>query len=509
MNSEFKREFYELLKEDFSLFDFIQNKAPDGIWYGNLLDPAEHWVNQRFWNMLGFSLNDNSQEKLLWQNLVHTQDYQKIQNLFNDPQTRQNKLKEITIRYMHNNGSYIHVNCTAKLIDNEPEKPRLLLCHNHIDCCELTENALKKSQERFELLIKNSADIFVELAKDGTQTYISPVVEYYTGHTPEELQRPFSEVIHPDDLEEVLEHWEEVLAQPGQSHRHEYRHIHKTKGYIWMEAHLQSFLDNPHINSVLCWVRDISEQKRIEQELKESKENLFLANAAKDKFFSILAHDLRNPFNLLLGYSEINLDYIKEKNLEKLKETGVIIKDITENGYSLLQNLLTWSRTQQGFIKYEPSKVNIEKSIKHIINQLSEYSGRKNIILNLEIESDSEFIMDKNMFGTIMRNLLSNAIKFSYPGGSIDIKALNRKNTLNVTVTDKGIGIRPETLKELFSIEESYSTEGTIGEKGTGLGLILCKELIEKHGGTIGVESQPGSGTTFWFTIPEPDCQET
>lgn len=502
MSETLKREFYELIKKKFSLFDFIQNKAPDGIWYGNFQNPPEYWVNQRFWNMLGYSLKEGSEVKPDWQNLVDKQDYQKIQELFNDPKIRQNKIKDIAIRYMHSNGSYIHVNCTAKIIHNEKGNPRMLLCHNNTDCCELTSNALKKSQERFELLIKNSIDIFVELAKDGTQLYISPVVEYYTGYTPAELQRPFSEVIHPDDLEAVLEHWQEVLAQPDQSHRHEYRHIHKTKGYVWVEAHLQSFLDKPHINSVLCWVRDIHERKEMEQALKENEKKLSESNAAKDKFFSIIAHDLRNPFNFLLGYSEIHLEQIEAQQYDKVKETSRIIKNSAEQAYELLNNLLEWSRTEQGNIKYKPLHIDVENAIENNINEFLNIAGQKNIVITSNSQPGIKCFADSDMMNSILRNLLSNAVKYSYKDGEISITAKKEQDKVKFTVKDNGVGIPKDKINKLFSIDSNINTPGTEGEKGSGLGLTLCKEFVLKNDGNIGVKSQPGEGTEFWFTLP-------
>jgi len=546
------------------------------------------------------------------------------------------------------------------------------------------EFALHKNKERLEMMLNSSTDIFVELTAKGEQKFISPVVERYTGYSPDELKGSFTRVIHPDDLDRIQKHWEKVLTKPEIIHRDEYRHIHKTKGYIWVEATLKSFLDNPNIQSIICSVRDISERKYAEQALKESEEqykalgnaatemltldsldeiynyiteklskqypnaiNVFVtadekqyktkvasikginnplmkkvinisqnnflgkefnfltdnykkyktgklkefknglasfagseispsiansiekmlgiykiyaiginkgeklyavlhfftrkktnltnhpyiesfikqsgivierklmeeklkksekqlseAIARKDKFFSIIAHDLKHPFNILLGFSDLNLKHIKEKQYDNIEEAGKMIKESAEQGYTLLNNLLEWAQAEQGAIKFKPDYHNLKERIQKATAHLSNIAEKKEITIINKYKPDLTFYADGNMFDTIIRNLVSNAIKYTENGGNVTIRAKHLKNKLKVKVEDTGIGIKTKDINKLFKMEENYTSHGTSGEKGTGLGLILCKEFIVKHSGQIGVDSEPGKGSTFWFTLP-------
>ncbi|MBI5326352.1 MAG: response regulator [Ignavibacteriae bacterium] len=239
------------------------------------------------------------------------------------------------------------------------------------------------------------------------------------------------------------------------------------------------------------------------ERLYESEENLRILNASKDRFFSILAHDLRGPFQGLLGFSKIlHNDF---KNL-KTEETQDIIEDLyhsAEQIYKLLDHLLLWSRIQRGVLEYKPENCNIRNIVSVNIDLLRSLAGRKNIELLSEINEEFEFISDPNMINTVLRNLISNAIKFTGGGGKIRISANKTKDGyLLVSVKDNGIGILEEDLQKLFKIDTYFTSPGTSGEKGTGLGLVLCKDLIEKCKGKIHVESQVDKGSTFSFLIP-------
>ena len=240
----------------------------------------------------------------------------------------------------------------------------------------------------------------------------------------------------------------------------------------------------------------------MEDQLKESEKRLKQANATKDKFFSIIAHDLRNPFNVLLGYSNIIFNYIEDQQLDKLKEAGTAIKQSAEQGYVLLNNLLKWSRAEQGAMAFNPQPLNIEKRIESIIDFFSKTASEKELTIESKVKSNLEFKSDENMLDTIIRNLVSNAIKYSTVGGKISVSAFKSNKQLTVEVEDEGIGIPAADQEKLFRMDENYTTNGTLGEQGTGLGLILCKEFVERHNGQINVSSLPGKGTTIRFTLP-------
>ncbi len=248
--------------------------------------------------------------------------------------------------------------------------------------------------------------------------------------------------------------------------------------------------------------QDITERKRIEEVLKNSEASLRELNATKDKFFSIIAHDLKNPFNSIIGFSNLLLEQIKEKDYEGIEKYAGIIQKSSQRAMDLLMNLLEWSRCQSGRMEFNPEYFEIISLIKDVIKLLNDSAQQKAISISRKLPHNVPVYADKAMVSTILRNLISNAVKFTNPGGKVVISAKQEQNDLIVSVCDNGIGIKKDTLGKLFHIEESVSTIGTLNEKGTGLGLILCKEFIEKHNGMIWVESEVGKGSVFTFALP-------
>jgi PAS domain S-box-containing protein len=254
-------------------------------------------------------------------------------------------------------------------------------------------------------------------------------------------------------------------------------------------------------------VRDITERKKAEQELKEKEAKLEKSNKTKDKFFSIIAHDLKAPFNTLLGFSNLLYENFDDYSKEEQKEFLNIIRNGINSSYKLLENLLVWSRSQRGAIKFKPEKINLHLLTNEIQKLLNQSILKKSILFENKIAGKFYVYADKDMLSTIIRNLLSNAIKFTPKGGNITLvsrlkKTIKSQEYVEISVKDSGVGISEQMQSKLFDIGEAISTRGTENEKGTGLGLILCKEFVEKHNGEIWVESKVGKGTTFYFSIP-------
>jgi PAS domain S-box-containing protein len=245
------------------------------------------------------------------------------------------------------------------------------------------------------------------------------------------------------------------------------------------------------------------ERKRIEEEIKLKNELLQTINSEKDKFFSIVAHDLRGPLGAFVQATQMLIEEIETMSLEEIKEMSVIMKNSASNLYNLLENLLEWSRLQRGGIDFIPVKINTREKIEQCIDVLSEAAHKKNIEIISSFTSDIYANVDNHMFDSIIRNLLSNSIKFSKLSGSIHVtQNFNQSNDLKISISDTGIGMTEELKNKLFKLNEKVNRLGTSGEASTGLGLLLCKEFVEKHGGVIYVESEEGIGSTFSFTIP-------
>jgi signal transduction histidine kinase len=238
------------------------------------------------------------------------------------------------------------------------------------------------------------------------------------------------------------------------------------------------------------------------KKMAETEVNLRELNATKDKLFSIIAHDLKNPFNALLGFSDIlerNYNFLSDE--ERIEYIGVI-NDSTQSLYKLLDNLLQWTRTQTGTITYIPENFKLLPLVKQEITNVNLNSEKKKISITVNIDENISVFADKNTTATIIRNLLSNAIKFTDLGGHIEIAARYKDQMVETSVSDSGIGINDNDLDRIFMLDGSFTTKGTSNESGTGLGLLLCKEFVEKNNGKIWVESEKGKGSTFFFTLP-------
>jgi PAS domain S-box-containing protein len=248
--------------------------------------------------------------------------------------------------------------------------------------------------------------------------------------------------------------------------------------------------------------RDVTESKQAELALKETGQRLLQLNADKDRFISILGHDLKNPFNNILGFSEILTNEIESLNKEEIKDIAKNINKSAQITNNLLEEILVWARTQQGKIPFKPQILSFRDICKIVLEILKPNADAKNISFNCSSEDHINVFADIDMLKTVLRNLVSNAIKFTNNGGAIKISAKQTHSEITISVSDNGIGITPDNLTKLFNISEVITTKGTEKETGTGLGLLLCKEFVEKHGGRIWVKSTVDKGSTFYFTVP-------
>jgi signal transduction histidine kinase len=236
--------------------------------------------------------------------------------------------------------------------------------------------------------------------------------------------------------------------------------------------------------------------------LEERQMHIEYLNASKDKFFSIIAHDLKNPFSSIIGLSEIMKEEIKSSDTSTLEGYAGMINSSAVQTMRLLENLLEWANSQRGKIVFSPVLINLRELFNEEFSMLNEMAMEKRIELKNSFSDDLTISADKNMIKTILRNLISNAIKFTHKNGKVEVKAQIMNSQVEISVSDSGIGMTKETIAKLFRIDANLSTPGTENEKGTGLGLFLCKEFIEKHGGKIWAESESGNGSVFKLVLP-------
>lgn len=224
--------------------------------------------------------------------------------------------------------------------------------------------------------------------------------------------------------------------------------------------------------------------------------------AAKDKLFSIIGHDLKNPFNAVIGFSDLLLRRVKEKGYEELYRLTELLFDSSQTLYGLLENLLDWSRIQQGQKIVNPSEVDLHQLVDEIKNLFNLPAQRKGIVLKNLVSPDTRVWVDMNMLSTVVRNILGNAIKFTPREGFITMNSSVIGNMVQVSISDTGVGMDQTQIQKVLDANSTLSTEGTDLETGTGLGLILCKDFIESNGGQIWARSEIGKGSVFYFTIP-------
>ncbi|MGD0756291.1 MAG: two-component regulator propeller domain-containing protein [Bacteroidales bacterium] len=236
--------------------------------------------------------------------------------------------------------------------------------------------------------------------------------------------------------------------------------------------------------------------------LEERQQHIEYLNASKDKFFSIIAHDLKNPFSSIIGLSGIMKEEIKSSDTSTLENYAGMINSSAVQTLRLLENLLEWANSQRGKIVFSPVLINMRELYNEEFSILNEMAKEKSIELKNSFNDNLTITADKNMIKTILRNLISNAIKFTHKNGKVEVKAQIMNSQVEISVSDSGIGMTEETIAKLFRIDGNLSTRGTENEKGTGLGLFLCKEFVEKHAGKIWVESESGKGSVFKLVLP-------
>jgi PAS domain S-box-containing protein len=367
------------------------------------------------------------------------------------------------------------------------------------------ERALKKSEEKFRNIFESSGIGMALLRPDGQFTKVNNTFCEMLEYKEEEFMGTnFRDITHPGDLDKSLEMVKELLTNNSLENKSvEKRYLHKKGNIIWALTTISLIRDSDEKPLFfIAQVQDITKRKKFEEQLIKNTEELKLLNLAKDKFFSIISHDLRSPFNSLLGLTEYITHSYDEMTPLEIKSSISNVNNASKQVYNLILNLLEWSMIQSGRLTVNKSVINLSELGNEIINLYEEGANFKQLKLVNNMEQEILVYADKYMIDTIVRNFVSNSIKFTNPGGQIVIKGIINGDNAEVSVTDTGIGISPEDQKNLFRIDEQTRRDGTANEKGTGLGLILCKEFIEKNSGVLWVESEEGKGSRFSFTVP-------
>jgi hypothetical protein len=371
------------------------------------------------------------------------------------------------------------------------------------------EEALRKSEEKFRFISENISDvIWIYNFTREKFTYISPSVYYLTGYTKTELISQELTKLLPDEstdklVKELPLRISDFLNGIRSTYVDQVQFACKNGVTKWIESVTQyQFAKNGTIE-VHVVSRDITMRKQVEAEIQLKNKELLKINSEKDKFFSIIAHDLRGPFSTFLGLTELMAEGFQTLGTDEIQQISLQMRNSAANLFRLLENLLEWSRMQRGLAIFKPISILLMPKIAEILTLVLMDANKKDITVNYNIPENTLVYADDNMFEVIIRNLVSNAVKFTPVGGNITISATSLPDkSVSISIKDTGIGMNKKMIDNLFRLDVVTSRKGTEGENSSGLGLILCKDFVEKHGGELRIESAEFKGSTFYFSLP-------
>ncbi len=434
--------------------------------------------------------------------MFYEEDRENVQKVIEECISNKDYIKRWELRKISKSGKIVWVRESASVLNLPNEETQIfIVCENINEYKEMLQH-LKVSEEKYRLLAENIDETILVHDNKGKIIYINEAGLNLTKHNATEIiGSNISSLLGKKYSEKVFEYTADERKKDS-IFLFEIDILTKDGNKIPVEINLSKMKKRNHHENILLVARDIRERKRTEESIYKYNEELKHSNFAKDKFFSIIAHDLRSPFNALLSYSDILLDEFDDLSKDELKEYITHINTVSGNIYDLLNNLLDWAKIQTDKFYLSPEIFDLEQTIYKVSTLFKEIAESKNIDLLLDCEERCYVYADQNMVSTVLRNLISNAIKFSHENSKIEINVKNEIDRVSVTIKDYGIGMLREDITKLFRIDINYTTLGTKQERGTGLGLILSKDMIEKNNGEIFVDSDLGKGSTFTFTLP-------
>ena len=486
--------------------------AKESVWEWNL-STNEVYFSPYGKAMLGYTDEEVQNDFSSWEKLIHPDDFEMSNTYLRAFIMGDSEYYENEFRMQHKDGHYLTILSKAtKQFDTSTGK-LFRLVGTQVDVTEnrFIAQMLSESEAKFRLMAENMIDVVWVLNLDQKRfTYISPSVFALRGFTAEEAlsQDVAFRSEGPGSSKELLESIQNrvSLFKTDQDFDRYFTDEvlvpHKNGNLIWVEIISRYQYNNDGEFEVLGVTRKIEERKKFEKLIMDKNDQLHDINSIKDKFFGIIAHDLRNPFLAINGMSELLLANYKKFDQEKKIKYISSIASSSKTASQLLENLLLWAKSQSDTIQFVKEEIVLEVFLMSMHEELESPLIAKDIKLEVVIDDPAIVIADRYMLSFIIRNLVGNAIKFSERNQSIQIKAQKNKNIVVICVSDHGLGINKVDQKKLFDITEKFTMPGTENEIGSGLGLLLCKEFVERHSGKIWVESEVGQGSSFYFSLP-------
>lgn len=473
-----------------------------GTWEWNI-STDEVIFNDLWAEMIGYELAEIiPATSRKWESSIHPDDLLVYKKVIDEHLSGVVPFFDFECRIKHKDGYWIWQHNRGRVITRDKDGKALMMFGSSIN---ITER--KNTEENLKILssaVEQSPVSIVITDINGKIEYGNPNVLRLTGYEADEIlgknPRIFNSGTIPKELFQDL--WNTILS--GKEWRGEFHNKKKNGDFYWESATISSIKNEKgEITKFLAVKENITQKKEAEEEIKAKNEQLKLLIGEKDKFFSIISHDLRSPFNSFIGLTQLIADDLPTLKPEQVQEYANSMRNSAINLYRLLMNLLEWSKLNQGLIVFNPEYIPLRNEVFDVIELVLQEAEKKQITISVDISEQLTVYVDRNLLHTLIRNLVSNAVKFTKRGGTINISdQLDQNNFVKISVQDSGIGMSREMLGNLFRIDVKTNRNGTEGELSTGLGLLLCKDLIERIGGQLSVESNVGQGSLFQFTIP-------
>lgn len=482
----------------------LHNNLNDAIFSIDILENKMLVASTAHQTVFGYAPEEFFKNPHLWYDLVIPEDKPKADG--GNQLLASGKDIEHEVRITLPNGEIRWIN--MKMVPTLDAAGRLIRVDgiaSDINEKKLAEAALQESEKRWRFIVESEPECVKVVDREGRLLEMNPAgLAMIQAESSEVIGKKTVGLVAEEDRAAFNEMIEGVFR--GET-RHLIFDMIGLKGRRLTLETTSGPLKDPasmgNVKALLGVTRDITDRKRAEEDIKKKNLELTELNASKDKFFSIIAHDLRSPFQGFISMTELMAEDVSQFSISDLSSFSKKMSKTAKNLYHLLENLLSWAQIQKGTMQYKPTEQNLRNLVALDIETINERARQKEIEVVNNVEKNLEILADEKMINTIVRNLLSNAVKFTDTSGRVIVKARDLKNhMIEISVHDTGIGIAPEDIKKLFKIDEKVRQAGTDGEPSTGLGLLLSKEFVEKHGGNIWVESTPGFGSTFYFTVP-------
>jgi signal transduction histidine kinase len=423
----------------------------------------------------------------------------RLNGIISETTTKLREKAEAILKKSKNKTGIYHSESDALKLVHELELHQIELEMQNEELRQTRSEAMNSAEKYIELYNFAPAG-YVTLTKDGQIIEINQFGSQMLGNEPSKLKNSYFYSYVSDETKEVYKDFLKRIFKTRKKESCELSLSGIQSSEIY--THLTGEITK---NGSQCMVNiiDISNRRLAEKELELKNEELIKLNAEKDKFFSIIAHDLRGPFSTFLGITKILSEKLKKMRPEELREIVDSLRKSANSVYLLIENLLEWASLQRGLVQIYPEQVKLLDVVNRTKEIHYEMAKQKNLEIRVTVPGNLKVMADREMLNSIIRNLISNAIKFSEKGSVIYISAIIIQNNLvEVAVEDKGIGMNRELHKKLFHLNGQTSRKGTQGEPSAGLGLLICKDFIEKNGGQLNAESIEGCGSTFSFTLP-------